>query len=295
MRAIWKGVIRFADIEVPVSLHAALQDRKVHFRLLHAKDHMPVRQQMVDAEDEEVVEAPQIRRAYEMDDGSLVILQPEELEAIKPPPSRDIEILQFVDPTAVGEQWYERPYHLAPDGDESGYAALVAALARTQRLGIARWVMRKKHYVGILCARDDRLALVTMRFADEVIAASDLPRPAGRDPTKKELALAEQLVATLEEPLDMSRFRDEHREQVRELVATKAEGGELAVPAIRGAPRTTGGSLEDALRASLKSGKKPPTTPPKRAAKRATKGARARASSRGKSKAAGSKKGARVG
>ncbi|HUH12073.1 MAG TPA: Ku protein [Longimicrobiales bacterium] len=126
-RAIWKAKIRFGGVEVPVKLYSAVRDRGVHFRLLHRKDRVPVKQRMVDPESGEVVAYEDIRRGYETGQGTFVILDEEELAQAEPEPSREIEITRFVPPEQINHQWYERPYFLGPDEDAEAYAALAVA------------------------------------------------------------------------------------------------------------------------------------------------------------------------
>lgn len=127
-RAIWKGVIRFGDHEVPVKLYSAAQDHTVRFRLLHAGTGRPVKQRMVNPETGEVVPYDEIRRGYELEEGTFVVLDDEELEALQPEKSREIESLQFQAPAVIDHRWYDRPYHLGPDGDPEPYFALVSSL-----------------------------------------------------------------------------------------------------------------------------------------------------------------------
>ena len=96
---------------------------------------------MVDPDTDEIVPNEQTRRAYELEDGRLVVLEPEDLDALKPEPSRDIEILRFVEPDAITRTWFRRPYFVGPDGSPAMLAALVRALDETGRIAIARWVM----------------------------------------------------------------------------------------------------------------------------------------------------------
>lgn len=217
---IWKGVIELGELAVPVKFLALVEDRKVHFRLLHREDKMPVEQKMVNPESGEVVAREEAERAIVVDDGMLVKIADEELQELVPESSRTIEILRFVDASAVGHQWYARPYLLAPDGDEDSYAALVEAIGSTEKIGIARWVMRKKNYVGALTAPEGtgRLVMVSMRFSDHVVDAAELPRPAGTEPNKKELALARQLIGGLSESFDHTAYEAVDRNRLRELV-----------------------------------------------------------------------------
>jgi DNA end-binding protein Ku len=253
-RAIWKGVIRFGDVDVPVKLYSAVQDRGVHFRLLHAKDLQPVRQQMVNPGTGKVVEYDDVHRAFQTEEGDLIMLDEEELATLEPPASRDIEITRFVDPAVVTHQWYDRPYYLGPDDDDDAYFALAAALAKQKKEGIARWVMRKKEYVGALRAEGGHLMLMTLRHAGEVVPASELKAPGGRELDKREVKMATQLVAALEDELDMTAFRDDYRDRVLELVEAKAEGKVIRFP--KAAKKTTEKSLAAMLEQSVKETKK---------------------------------------
>jgi DNA end-binding protein Ku len=253
-RAIWKGRIRFGDVDVPVKLYSAVQDRNVRFRLLHAKDMEPVKQQMVNPETGKVVPYEDVQRAYRTDDGDLVMLDADELAELEPEASRDIEITRFVAPEAITHQWYDRPYFLGPDDDDDAYFALVEALRKQKREGVARWVMRKKEYVGALRLEGDHLMLMTLRHAGEVVEASALKPPGGRALDDREVKMAAQLVAALEDELDMTAFRDEYRDRVLELVEAKAEGKVVKFPA---APKKqTEKSLASMLEQSVKDLKK---------------------------------------
>lgn len=224
-RAMWKGVIRIGNERVGVKLYSAVQDRTVRFRLLHDEDRVPVKQRLVEPESERIVEYAETRRAFLTPERDLVAVRPEELDALAPEPSRDIEVLRFVPVGAVDHRWYERPYFVGPDGEASTLAALVTAMRETGREGIVRWVMRKKEYRGALRARDDGVPmLVTLRKADEVIVASELGSPRGKPLDEREIAMAQQLLSILEAPFDAEQYKDEYRERVLELVRLKSEG-----------------------------------------------------------------------
>jgi DNA end-binding protein Ku len=253
-RAIWKGVIRFGNVEVPVKLYSAVQDRAVRFRLLHEKDMQPVKQQMVNPETGKVVEYEEVRRAWQTEDGDLVMLDDEELAGLEPEESRDIGITSFLDTDVITHQWYDRPYFLGPDGDAESYFALAEALRKKGKEGVARWVMRKKEYVGALRAEGEHLVLMTLRHAGEVVPASALEAPRGRALDKREVNMATQLVAALEDDLDMTAYRDEYRDRVLELVEAKAEGKVLKFPKAK--KKDTEASLEKMLAESLKATKK---------------------------------------
>lgn len=249
-RAIWKGRIQFGSVDVPVKLYSAVENRSIHLRLLDKRRREPVKQHMVDRRSGEIVEREDIRRAYEAEKGRLIVLDDEELERVKPAPSREIEVTRFVPPERLTHQWYDRPYFLGPDAKgKQAYFALAAALRKAEREGIARWVMRNKAYVGALRVEGDYLMLISLRHAGEVVPASALTAPAGRAPGERELAMARQLVAALEGELDLAAFRDEYRERVLEYVEAKAAGKVTSLPKAR--ERRPSRSLEDMLARSL--------------------------------------------
>ena len=156
-RAIWKGELKLGKHNVGVKFYSAIEDRSVHFHLLHEKDKAPVEQHIVRKDTGEDVPKEEMRKAFAVGPNTAVILQPDELEELVPPESRDIELLRFVPTDALGDQWYERPYYLGPDGQTDDYFAFAEAMARKELIGIARWVMRKKRYLGALRAEGDYL------------------------------------------------------------------------------------------------------------------------------------------
>ncbi|MGH7481353.1 MAG: Ku protein [Longimicrobiales bacterium] len=248
-RAIWKGVLRLGDVDVPVKLYSAVEDRSVHFRLLHADDSVPLKQRMVEPDGDDVP-SDAIRRGFEVRSGEYVVLDDDELDRLEPESSRDIELTRFVPAGAIGNAWYDRPYWLGPDGDAGAYFALVAALREDEREGVARWTMRKREYQGSLRPEGEHLMLVTLRHADEVVPASSLPAPGGRALSRKEVAMAERLVEALADDWDPSAFRDEYRDRVLELIEAKSEG--KTIPLRRPERKQPTDELERALADSLK-------------------------------------------
>jgi DNA end-binding protein Ku len=251
-RAIWKGELKLGTTKIPVKLYSGVTDRTVRFHILDEKHLMRVKQHMVSPDSGEEVAREEIQKGYEIEPGRLVVVTDEELAALEPKPSREIEIAEFVPPEAISQQWYERPYYLGPDGDVQGYFALADALNNRNREGIAHWVMRNKAYVGALRAEGDYLLLVTLRNAEEVISAKDLPKPAGRAPTQKELNMAKQLVELLEEDeFNAKDYKDEYRERVMEFIEKKARGKAPRLHAVKSKRKVS--ELDSVLEKSLRS------------------------------------------
>lgn len=248
-RAIWKAHVCFGGVDVPVKMYSAVQDRAVHFRMLDAKRHEPIKQHMVNPDTGKVVETPSIGRAFASDDGQLVILRDEELEKVTPKPSREIEITHFLPPGAITHPWYDRPYYLGPDEEDATYFALVQALRKKEVEGLARWVMRNKEYAGALRVEGDYLMLITLRHAGEVVPPEALPAPSGRELDPREIAMARQLISAMESPFELAAYHDEYRERVLELVQAKAAGKVMKFP--KAPKKRTEVSLADMLARSV--------------------------------------------
>lgn len=248
-RAIWKGQLQLGKQHVGVKLYSAVEDRSVHFHLLHTKDRAPVEQHIVRKDTGKEVDKDEMRKAFALSRDTAVILQPEDLEKLVPPESREIHICRFVAPSVLGDQWYERPYYLGPDEDEDSYFALAEALERKKVIGIARWVMRKKRYLGALSTFDGHLTVATLRRADQVLSFSGVQPAKAAAPRDNELKLAEQLVSSIEADFDPSLWQNEYRQRLCKLIEAKARGEKLQPE--RRKKTAPQASLAESLRASI--------------------------------------------
>ena len=249
IRAMWKGVIHFESIRVPVKLYGAIEDRNVHFRLLHRQDLEPVHQLLVNPETDEIVPHEQTGRAYVTESGDRVLLNQSELEALEPEPSRDIEILSFLPLHVIDHRWYDRPYYLGPDEDSAEFFALADALEAMQVEGLARWVMRNKSYVGALQLYQGYPMLMSLHHAEEVVPVEALKPPEGPPLDKRELGLARQLIEMLESEFQPQDYHDEFRERVLKMLAAKEQGKQVRKQPPK--PRKPSMDISHALEASI--------------------------------------------
>jgi DNA end-binding protein Ku len=252
---MWKGVVHVGTLTVPVKLYSAVKEHTVHFRLLHKTDKHPVRQQLISSDSGEPVEYAEVRKAFPITRGRLVMLEKEELEELEPKDSRDIEITRFVNIGDIDHRWYERAYYLGPDDSAKAYFAAVAALERKRKEGVARWVMRDRSYIGSLRVEQGYLMLITLRHADEIIAADALKPPAGRALQEREIRMAAQLLEALHDELDPTQFHDEYHARVMDLIEAKAAGRKPKIVKFRPKAAETE-DVTDALAASLAGMKK---------------------------------------
>lgn len=250
-RPIWKGEIRFGDVAIPVKLHSAVTDHGVHFRLLHKSDHQPVKQVLVNPRTDAVVTAREAKKAYRTESDQWVLLSREELDECKPKKSRRIDAHRFLPSGSIDHRWYDRPYYLGPDGDPEDYWALVEALRSERREGLMHWVMRNKEYFGALKPHRGYLLLLSLRNTEQIIPAESLSPPKPRSLRDRELSMARELIGMLDDRFDAGEYRNEYREQLRDLIERKQRGGRIRRPAVA-RKKEPPAELTRALEASLK-------------------------------------------
>jgi DNA end-binding protein Ku len=228
--AIWTGSISFGLVTVPVRLVSATRSQDVRFNQLEAETGARIRYRRVSEQTGEEVPNDQIVKGYELEPGRYVVIEGDELAALKPKASRQIEIEDFVDLSEIDPVYFEQPYYLIPDKDsEKAYRLLADVMREENKVAIGRFVLRSKEALVAIRPIDGALCLETMRYADEVLEPGrevEIPE-AGAAPTERELDMARQLVNTLAGPFDPEKYRDEYREEVLALIDRKAAGEEV--------------------------------------------------------------------
>jgi DNA end-binding protein Ku len=202
MRSIWKGSISFGLVNVPVKVYSATEDHDIKFHQGHAKDNGRIRYKRVCEICGEVVEYRDIAKAFESDDGQMVIITDEDISTLPEERSREIEVVEFVPAADLDPLMYDKSYYLEPDGKSSkSYVLLAKTLAETDRVAIVHFALRNK----------TRLAALRVKEVDI--------KPA-------ELKMAGQVVESMTDDFHPERFEDTYQEQLKELVEAKLEGGE---------------------------------------------------------------------
>lgn len=253
-RAMWRGAISFGLVTIPVSVHPATEEKSLRFHQLHDADHGRIRYKRVCSIDGQEVEYDHIVKGYEVEKDRYVVLTDEDLEAVPVRSSRSIDIQQFVDLGEIDPVLFKKSYYLVPE--ETGakaYALLRRALAEENKVGIAKVSFRDKEHLAALRFKDDVFVLETMYWPDEIreVASDTLGRDAEVRPA--EIAMAKQLIESLTEPWDPTRYRDEYREALLELVEKKLAGQPIEVP--EEAPPARIVDLMAALKASVEAAK----------------------------------------
>jgi DNA end-binding protein Ku len=229
-RAIWTGSINFGLVSIPVGLFSATEDHTIHFHQLERGTADRIRYQRVNERTGKEVEYSDIVKGKDVGGGDYVIVEPEELADIAPGRSRTIDIVTFVDLDEIDPIFFQKTYWLAPTNEQYArpYALLREAMARTNRAGIATFVMRGKEYLTAVRADEDVLALETLFFADEIRDRSnldDLPRTSKAK--GKEMEMATGLIESMSGPWRPEDFRDTYTERVEKLIEDKRRGREI--------------------------------------------------------------------
>jgi DNA end-binding protein Ku len=230
-QAIWSGSISFGLVTVPVRLVSATKSRDVRFNQLEAESGARIRYRRVSEQTGEEVPNDQIVKGYELENGHYVVLDNDELAALKPTASRQIEIEDFVDLSEIDPVYFEQPYYLVPDKDAAkAYRLLSRVMEEEGKVAVGRFVLRSKEALVAIRPIDGMLCLETMRYADEVLAPDRELVDSQPEPSEKELAMARQLVDTLAGTFDPEKYHDEYREEVLALIGRKAAGEEIVAP-----------------------------------------------------------------
>ena len=252
-RSVWTGSITFGLVNIPVKLYTAVRERDVHFHLLHDQDHARLQRKLVCSLDGKEVHPEHTVKCYPLGPDQCVVVRQEELDAIQPKKSKAIEIEDFVDLNEIDPIFFERTYYVAPqEAGAKAYKLLVAALEKSRRIGIARFVMRNKEHLAALRPVEGALCLNTMHYGDEVVPLADMGiGRGGQKPDERELKMAQQLIDSLAAKWDPEKYKDEYRSAVEEMVEKKAAGEDVVTaPAPREAPQRVT-NLMAALEASL--------------------------------------------
>jgi DNA end-binding protein Ku len=232
-RAIWTGAISFGLVNVPVKLYSATSPKTVRFHQLSSKTGARIKQKRVDPSTGDEVAFEDIVKGYELSPDRYVLIEPEELEALDPKATKTIDIEEFVDLAEIDPIFYDHSYYLAPTaGGAKAYALLLEAMREAGKVAIGRVVLRSKQQLCALRPAGEVMTMATMLFGDEVVAPDridELDAVGEAQATERELKMAQQLIESLSGEFDPTKYRDEYRERVIDLIERKAAGEQIAV------------------------------------------------------------------
>jgi DNA end-binding protein Ku len=256
MAAIWKGSLTFGLVNIPVELRTAIRSDHISFRLLHEKDLSPVKYERICQSEDKPIPWDEIVKGYEYTKGKFVVLTDADFKTAALERSQTIDILDFVKEDEIDPRYFETPYYLVPGkGGDKPYALLREAIRKTGSVGIGKIIIRQTQHLAGVKVVGDALVLEIMRFANELVDASEYSFPSREAIRPQELQMAEQLVGNLAEPFDPSRYTDEYRANLMRIIKAKMKGKKPSLEEPTSEARDSGVlDLMSRLRASLAEG-----------------------------------------
>jgi len=282
----WEGHLRLSLVTCPVALYSATErSAEVHFNLINPKTNNRIRMQTIDAGTGKVVDRADLVKGFAVAKNEYILLDKEELDAVKLESTRILDIEEFVDAGSIDRIYWDEPHYLAPSGKTGieAFAVIRAAMAKQKKVALGRVVLHTRERICALESRDKGILLTTLRTHDEIRDTGEvfdrtLPKPEARM-----LAIAEKIIEQQEAKFDPTHFKDRYEDALRDLIARKRKGE----PVVSTAPEEEEEKVVDlmeALRRSLKGGGGPSRDKADRFL--AARGQRARPKARSRRKAA---------
>src|SRR2546428_8356084 len=223
-RALWKGSISFGLVSIPIELYTAVRNHRPRFRMLHAKDKSPVKFQRVCMRDGHPVAWEDLVKGYEYQKGRFVVITKDDFEAAALEKTRTVDIIDFVKADEIDDRFFETPYYLVPaKGGERAYALLRAAIRDSERIGIAKFILRDAQHLAAVEVIQQAIVLTVMRFADELVDVGQFDFPASDGVRKAELDMAKALVNSLAAEWDPSKYTAQYRENLMRIIQSKVK------------------------------------------------------------------------
>jgi DNA end-binding protein Ku len=236
MHTMWKGSISFGLVNIPIKLHTATEDKDIKLRTLHNKCNAPIKYEKICTVCEQEVKPEDIVKAYEYTKGKFVVLDNEELEKLrKENEDKAVEIIDFVKMEQIDPIYYDRSYYMSPsEGGGKAYSLLRKALLETQKVGLAKIIIRSKEQLAVIRVYENVLVMETIHFPDEVRKAGDVPSvPAEDKVTERELDTAILLIDQLTTEFQPEKYKDDYRTALLELIESKRNGQETVSAATK--------------------------------------------------------------
>jgi DNA end-binding protein Ku len=224
MRSIWKGSIGFGLVSIPIKLYSAVQTSSLDLDMLDSRDHAHIKFQRINENTKKEVPYDKIVKGYKYDD-NYVIVEDADFEAAAPEKSKVIEIENFVDIASVNPMYYETSYYTEPETKKNkAYALLLAALKKSGKAGLARFVLRSTESLCIVHPVKDAIVVTRIRFEQQIRDQDELKLQDNVEVSKKELDMGLALINQYAEPLDLSKYKDEYHTELLKLIEAKAKG-----------------------------------------------------------------------
>ena len=232
-RAYWKGFLRLSLVSIGVQIYNAVESKsEISFRQIHKPSGRRVNYEKV-VQGVGKIENSDIAKGYEVDSDTYVLLEPEEIDAIKLESKRTIDLVQFIDAKDIDYRYFERPYYVAPADEMAaeGYVVIRDALRKSGKVGLAQITIAGREWLVAVAPLEDGLVMEMLRYANELRDTSDyfgeVPKV---KPDKEMIDLALQLIEKKSGPFNPEKFQDHYATALRDLVQEKLKGHKIIAP-----------------------------------------------------------------
>ena len=223
LHVIWSGTVSFSLVAIPVQLVRAVEPGRVSFHMLHSKDYSPLARRMFCPKEERIVPPDEIIRGYEIGPDRYLLITDEELESVSPERSRTIEIVEFIDMKEVDPIYYDHPYYLVPlKGGEKAYGLLVEVMRRTNKAGLAKFVLGEREYLVAVKSTEGALVLITLHYSDEILPDEDIS-PKEEEIATEEQSRIKQSIKKMLADFNPGQYADARREKILALLKKKVK------------------------------------------------------------------------
>ncbi len=256
--AIWSGAINFGLVTIPVKLFTAVRTDELSFNMLHAKDEGRIKYERICSVDGKPVPWDEIVKGYEYEKGQYVTLTDEDFKKVNPEATQSVDILEFVDLDTINPMFFDKPYYLEPSKQgKHAYALLREALNESNKVAIARVVIRTKEYIAAVKPIGEALVLELMHWANEIVEESTLELPEKEKLPEAEMKMARMLIDTMSvKAFEPEKFKNKYHDELLAMIEARAQGKELPKAKKAAAPRSKVVNLMDVLAQSLEESKK---------------------------------------
>jgi DNA end-binding protein Ku len=247
--SVWKGMISFGLVSIPIRLFAAARTKRTYLHQIHKDCHTRLKQPLFCPHCDRTVDRSEVIKGYEYETGQYVLIDGEEIKKLTPPSGKTMEIITFLDQADVDAIYFDSSFMALPEAHaEKPYRLLLKALEDTKKMGVAKVTMHQREYTIFIRARNNGLTLHTMFYQNEIAAVEGYGKTDDVKLKPEEVKLADQLVESLSAPFKPETYKDEFQERLNELIEAKLKGKTVAA-----VPKTGKAPVIDMMQALKKS------------------------------------------
>ncbi|AWI27133.1 non-homologous end joining protein Ku [Flavobacterium pallidum] len=239
MKALWKGGISFGLVNIPVRLYSGSVTHRIDLDMIRKKDHCAIEYVRVCKKDGKEVPWDEIEKGYRRDDGDYVVLDKADFAKAMPEKTQTIDIFEFVLEDEIPSQYLEKPYIVEPEKSAmKTYALLRAALKKSGKVGLAKFIIRSAEHLGILKVEDDAILLIQIRFDQDLRDPSEAKIPGEISIQKKELDMAMTIIDQMTDKFEPEKYKDTYKDELLKMIKKKLAEPKGKKSAKKEAPET---------------------------------------------------------